>query len=110
MSDIQTEGSTAPWVVYIVRCRDNTLYTGITRDLYKRIQEHNFGPKGARYTRARRPVILVYSEQAGSRSAATTRENYLKKLKTTCKHALITSSNSTPADTAKEQSGQRILL
>jgi len=110
MSGLQTEGPTAPWVVYIVRCRDNSLYTGITKDLHKRILEHNSGPKGARYTRSRRPVALVYSEQAASRSVATTRENYIKNLKTICKHELIISSNSTPADTAKEQSVQRILL
>jgi len=110
MSGLQAEGPTAPWVVYIVRCRDNSLYTGITKDLHKRILEHNSGPKGARYTRSRRPVALVYSEQAASRSVATTRENYIKNLKAICKHELIISSNSTPADTAKEQSVQRILL
>ena len=95
-SGIQTVGATASWLVYIVRCRDNTLYTGITTDLNKRILEHNAGPKGARYTRSRRPVTLVYSEQVASRSVATIRENFIKKLKTTCKQALITSSNSTP--------------
>ncbi len=96
MSDIQTEAATAPWLIYIVRCRDNTLYTGITNDLNKRIEEHNAGPKGARYTRSRRPVTLVYCEQAPSRSVAASRENCIKKLKTTRKHRLITSSITTP--------------
>lgn len=79
-----------PWYVYIVRCRDNTLYTGITKDLQKRILEHNSGPKGARYTRSRRPVVLVYYEQAESRSVAASREYHLKKLKTSWKHQLVT--------------------
>lgn len=68
------------WYVYIVRCSDNSLYTGITTDVERRILEHNSGPKGARYTRSRRPVALVYCEQAASRSAATCRENHIKKL------------------------------
>ena len=50
------------WYVYVVRCRDDSLYTGITTELERRIEEHNHSPKGARYTRARRPVELVYSE------------------------------------------------
>lgn len=78
------------WYIYIVRCSDDSLYTGITKDLEKRILEHNSGPKGARYTRSRRPVTLVYYEQAGSRSAATSREALIKKLKTTHKRLLVT--------------------
>ena len=59
-----------PWYVYIVRCNDGTLYTGITKDLNKRIREHNSDKGGAKYTKSRRPVDLVYSEQVESRSAA----------------------------------------
>ena len=58
------------WYVYIVRCSDGTLYTGITKDLKKRIGEHNSDKDGAKYTKSRRPVDLVYSEQVESRSAA----------------------------------------
>jgi putative endonuclease len=68
------------WQVYIVRCADETLYTGIARDLQKRIDEHNHGRLAARYTRARRPVVLVYSESCESRSQALRREMAIKKL------------------------------
>ena len=65
----------------MVRCADDTLYTGITTDLQRRLEEHNGDDRiGARYTRARRPVVLVYSEQAESRSAAACREAAIKKL------------------------------
>ena len=59
-----------PWYVYIVRYIDGTLHTGITNDLNKRIGEHNSDKGGAKYTKSRRPVDLVYSEQVESRSAA----------------------------------------
>ena len=68
------------WHVYMVRCSDGTLYTGITNNLEKRIESHNSEKDGARYTRSRRPVKLVYAEQAGSRSAAAKLEYQLKKL------------------------------
>jgi len=67
------------WCVYMVRCSDGTLYTGITNNLEKRIAAHNSEKDGARYTRSRRPVKLVYSELAGSRSAAAKLEYQLKK-------------------------------
>jgi len=79
----------ACWYVYIVRCSDNTLYTGITINLERRLLEHNTGPKGSRYTRSRRPVALVYCEQAASRSAATSREAKIKKLKISEKGQLV---------------------
>jgi len=68
------------WHVYMVCCSDGTLYTGITNDLEKRIEAHNSGKAGARYTRSRRPVTLVYSEQAGSKSEAASLEYRIKKL------------------------------
>jgi len=68
------------WHVYIVRCADATLYTGIARDVIRRIDEHNHSQLAARYTRARRPVELVYSEPCDSRSAALRREIAIKKL------------------------------
>lgn len=68
------------WHIYMVRCSDGTLYTGITNDLKKRLEAHNSGKEGARYTRSRRPVKLVYSEQVESKSAAAKLEYQLKKL------------------------------
>jgi putative endonuclease len=80
------------WHVYMVRCSDGTLYTGITNDLEKRIEAHNSGKDGARYTRSRRPVKLIYSEKAGSRSAAARLEYQLKRLPLAEKNRLIQSS------------------
>ena len=65
--------------VYIVECADNTLYTGIATDLERRIEEHNSSEKGAKYTRTRRPVTLVYSEEHPDRSSASKREYEIKK-------------------------------
>lgn len=77
------------WHVYILRCADGSLYTGITTDLARRVEEHNQGGAlGARYTRSRRPVQLIYSETADSRSAAAKREAALKKLDRPAKLAL----------------------
>jgi putative endonuclease len=69
----------ASWHVYILRCADDTLYTGITNDLDRRIEQHNRG-EGARYTASRTPVALVYSEPAIDRSSAARREAAIKKL------------------------------
>jgi putative endonuclease len=77
------------WHVYMVRCSDGTLYTGITNDLEKRIKAHNSGKDGARYTRSRRPVTLVYSEQVESKSAAARLEYQIKRLERTEKKKLI---------------------
>lgn len=71
--------SGSSWYVYIVQCSDLSLYTGVTTDLLRRIDEHNQGDKGARYTRARRPVSLVYFEQTDSRATAGKREHALKQ-------------------------------
>lgn len=69
------------WFVYILRCADDTLYTGITTDVGRRIDEHNGGKApGARYTRGRHPVVLAYSEEAASRAAAARREAAIKQL------------------------------
>ena len=69
------------WFVYIVRCADDSLYTGIAKDVERRVSEHNStGRLGANYTRARRPVALVYAEAAESRSAAARREHEIKQL------------------------------
>jgi len=77
------------WHIYILRCADGTLYTGVTTDLTRRVQEHNESGKGAKYTRVRRPVVLVYNEAFESRSAACVREAAIKKLSREEKSALI---------------------
>ena len=74
--------------VYMVRCADGTLYTGLARDPEARVQVHNSG-KGAKYTRSRLPVSLVYSEPCESLSAALKRERQLKPWKRARKEALI---------------------
>ena len=78
-----------PWFVYILSCRDQTLYTGITRDPGRRLREHNSAANGARYTRGRRPVILVYLEPHPSRSAASRREHAIKRMSVARKNHLI---------------------
>jgi len=68
------------YFIYILKCSDETLYTGITTDLKRRVQEHNTSEKGAKYTKLRRPVSLVYSEKSEDRSSASKREYAIKKL------------------------------
>ncbi len=77
------------WFVYLLRCSDQTLYTGITTDLSQRLHEHNHTDKGAKYTRGRRPVSLIYSEEHPSRSLAASREYQIKKLTRLQKEQLI---------------------
>jgi len=78
------------WQVYIVRCADGSLYTGIALDVERRIAEHNAGNgAGASYTRSRRPVTLVYRESAADRSAASKREYRIKQLSRKEKLALV---------------------
>lgn len=67
------------YYLYILNCADNTLYTGISTDLKRRVEEHNSSVKGAKYTRIRRPVELVYSEEHADRSSASKREYEIKK-------------------------------
>jgi predicted GIY-YIG superfamily endonuclease len=76
------------WVVYIVKCRDGSLYTGITNNLYSRIASHNNGT-AARYTRSRLPVKLLYFEKHPDRSSASKREWEIKKLTLAKKNELI---------------------
>ena len=78
----------AVFFVYMVRCRDGTLYTGVARDPEKRLSVHN-ARKGAKYTRSRLPVALVYVENCESLSAALKREHELKPLSRAKKEALI---------------------
>ena len=68
-----------PWTVYLVRCHDGTLYTGVTTDLERRLAQHNAGC-GAVYTRSRLPVRVIYCEEAADRSSALRREHAIKRL------------------------------
>jgi putative endonuclease len=76
------------WCVYILRCRDRTLYTGITVDLRRRLEAHRRGV-AAKYTRSRLPVTLVYEEQQPDRASALAREAALRQLSRADKLALI---------------------
>lgn len=75
---------------YILRCADGTLYTGWTNDIEKRLEAHNSG-RGAKYTKTRRPVEMVYFEQYETKEEAMSREYAIKQLKRAQKEALIAS-------------------
>ena len=77
------------YFLYILHCSDDTLYTGITTDIQRRLEEHNSSAKGAKYTRSRRPVALVYTEKFEDRSSASKREYIIKRLSRAKKLALI---------------------
>lgn len=79
------------WYVYVLRCADGSLYTGITTDVERRVAEHNgAGSRGARYTRTRRPVALFHVEAAADRAAAARREAAIKGLERADKERLAT--------------------
>ncbi len=80
------------YFVYILECSDGSLYTGITKDVSKRLNEHNSKDTGAKYTKARRPVKLVYQESSKDRSSASKREYEIKKFTRLKKLALIEKS------------------
>ena len=84
---------TGSWYVYVLRCADNTLYTGITTDVTRRVEEHNRGV-GAKYTRCRTPVALLLVEEAGDRSSAARREHVIKRLTRRGKLELIRAASS----------------
>lgn len=77
------------YYTYMVRCNDGTLYTGYTTNIERRLFEHNESAKGAKYTRARRPVKLTYFEEFTTRSEACKREAQIKKMKRHEKEQLI---------------------
>lgn len=68
------------WTVYIIRCDDGTLYTGVTTDLERRFREHRDQPRGAKYFNGRKPQEVVYRENGHTRSSACQREAAIKKL------------------------------
>lgn len=73
-------GSLAIWSVYLIRCRDNTLYTGIATDVARRLKEHESGAAGAKYLRGRAPLELVFTQEVGDRSVACKVEYQVRKL------------------------------
>ena len=94
MSD---QGDQRDHYVYILRCADDTLYTGYTTDPERRLREHNAG-EGAKYTRGRTPVDLVHCETYDSQSAAMSREYEIKGFSRAAKTRLIDGESSEPAD------------
>ena len=91
------------YFVYIVRCKDNTLYTGFTTDVPKRLHAHNAG-KGAKYTRSRLPVTVVWREAQPNKGAALRREAAIKRLRREEKLALI--HGTVPLDITQESEAQ----
>ena len=68
------------WYLYVVECVDGTLYTGVSTDVSRRVHEHNHTKRGAKYTRVRRPVKLVWHKEYNNRSEAQSAEHQFKKL------------------------------
>jgi predicted GIY-YIG superfamily endonuclease len=86
----KSKSSHDAWFVYILRCADGTLYTGITNDLVRRCEQHNAGT-ASRYTRSRLPVTLVYQEEPTTKGKALQRELAIKALSRKAKEVLIQS-------------------
>ena len=80
--------TSSPWCVYILRCGDGSLYTGVTNNLEERLDAHNRGT-GAKYTRSRLPVELVYQEPAADKGSALSREHAIKQLPRAGKQKLV---------------------
>jgi putative endonuclease len=95
------------WFVYLVRCRDGSIYTGITDDIEKRLRKHNEG-KGAKYTASRRPVMLVYSESYPDRGSASRREAKLKSWRKHQKEALLKAGNTSDRSANPHRRGHRV--
>ena len=86
---------TSRWLVYLLRCRDGSLYTGITNDLPRRLKAHMAG-KASRYTRSRLPVAVIYSEPQPTKSRALKREAAIKKLRRDQKDLLVAPRRARP--------------
>lgn len=83
------------YYLYILQCADDSLYTGITVDVDRRLSEHNDSKLGAKYTKARRPVMLVYTKEFVDRSTASKEENRIKQLSRAEKLELIQQGSTT---------------
>jgi putative endonuclease len=82
------KSSEKSYTLYILKCSDGTYYTGIALNIEKRLNEHNSSEKGAKYTRSRRPVTLMYQESCSDKSSALKRELAIKRMKRSLKEAL----------------------
>jgi putative endonuclease len=78
-SQIPAQATAATWSLYILRCRDGSFYTGVTTDIDRRFREHAEG-RASRFTRTRRPVVLIYQEKCGNRAQALSRECAVKSM------------------------------
>lgn len=87
-SQAPAPGADASWSLYILRCCDESFYTGVTTDIDRRFREHEAG-RASRFTRARRPVVLVYQEACGTRSQALSRECAVKSMGRQGKEKLV---------------------
>jgi len=85
----ESKGELMPYFVYILECSDGSLYTGIAKDVTKRLNEHNNSKKGAKYTKARRPLKLVHVEQLEDKGSALKREYAIKQFTRLQKLSLI---------------------
>lgn len=97
------------WYVYILRCSDDSLYTGIAKDVERRVDAHNRG-RGAAYTRPRRPVSVLYVEKKNSRVAALLREVRIKRLPRVAKQELILSGPPTRTRSPKVDNPWKIIF
>jgi putative endonuclease len=93
-----------PWTVYLARCRDGTLYTGVTTDPERRLAEHNAGC-GAAYTRSRLPVTLIYLESVGDRAGAQRREYVIRRMTRDQKEALVARGRSPDYESRRSTPG-----
>lgn len=85
------------WSLYLIRCKDNSLYTGITTDVTRRFSEHTEGKTGAKYLRGKGPLSLVFHKVVGNRSEASKMEIKVKKLSKSEKEKLILGKRSLPS-------------
>ena len=90
--EVVGEASEPEWFMYVVKCADDTLYTGITTDVTRRLHEHNNTAKGAKYTKKRRPVALLHSVGHANRASASQAESKFKKLSRKQKLSIINES------------------
>jgi len=89
-------GSNNCWTVYILRCADDSLYTGITTNMQRRLEEHNESNRGASYTRGRRPVSLAFEQEAANRSHASRLEAWIKAQNRRTKESIISLQTTVP--------------
>lgn len=89
MTEVRATDGAGPWFLYLIRCRGGHLYTGITTDVERRLQEHSLGPRGARFLRGRGPLTLAFQAPVGDRGQALRAEYRVKQLRRVQKESLI---------------------